>query len=122
MGKAETTYENMKKLYAPRDASELVLIKSILDGESLHYHIRNDIFGSLWVGPQIDLYNKKMILVQDDHYERARELLKDYLAKTEDTSEEIVDKYSFFDKVRMVIEFLLFSWMIPGRKKKDKSQ
>lgn len=110
----------MIEVYSPRDSSELALIKSILNAEGINYYVRNDHFGSLYVGPQIDLYNKKMIMVQDDQYEKAKELLEDYLAKTEDKIEPIGAKYSLFDKIRMFFEVLLFVWIMPGRKKNKK--
>ena len=110
----------MIELYSPGDSSELAIIKSVLDAEEINYYIRNDNFGSMWVGPVIELYNKKMILVQDDQHERAEELLKDYLDKTADPEETPDKKYSAFDKIRMTIEALLFTWMIPGKRKKKK--
>ncbi len=56
-----------------------------------------------------------MIEVQDDQYERAKELLADYLDKTEKKTEEPENKYSLFDKIRMVFEVLAFGWIMPGR-------
>ncbi len=91
------------------------MIKSILDSEEITYFVRNDNFGSLEIGPNIGLFNAKMIKVQDDHYEKAKELLADYLEKTHEQAEEPLKKYSMFDKIRMVIEFLLFNWVIPGK-------
>ena len=69
------------------------------------------------VGPRIGLFNAKMIEVSDDQYDRARELLLDYLEKTETQSEEPDRKYSVFDMFRMFIEVLLFNWLMPGRRK-----
>lgn len=94
------------------------MLKSILEAEGINYFVRNDNFGSLEVGPRIGLFNAKMIQVQDDQYERARELLSDYFEKTEKITEAPVKKYSLFDKVRMVIEVLLFGWIMPGKKKR----
>ncbi len=91
------------------------MLKSILDSEGISYFVRNDNFGSLEVGPHIGLYNAKMIEVQDDQYEKAKELLTDYREKTYEQIEEPLKKYSLFDKIRMVIEFLLFNWVMPGK-------
>ena len=91
------------------------MLKSILDSEGIRYFVRNDNFGSLEVGPHIGLFNAKMIGVQDDQYEKAKELLADYLEKTSELVEEPLKKYSLFDKIRMVIEFLLFNWVMPGK-------
>ncbi len=110
----------MIELYSPKDPSELSIIKSVLNAEGINYYVRNDNFGSLWVGPIIDLYNKKMIVVQDDQHELAEELLKDFLDKTNDPEETPAAKYSAFDKIRMALEALLFSWMIPGKRKNKK--
>jgi hypothetical protein len=108
-------YVNFINLYSPQNEIELSLIKSIFDSEGISYFVRNDNFGSLEVGPHIGLFNAKMLKVQDDQYEKAKELLTDYLEKTHEQIEEPLKKYSMFDKIRMVVEFLLFNWVIPGK-------
>jgi len=107
----------MIDLYSPQNEVELALLKSILDSEGIKYFVRNDNFGSMEVGPRIGLFNAKMIEVQDDHYERAKELLADYLGKTKKKTEKAEETYSVFDKIRMVFEVLFFGWIMPGRKK-----
>lgn len=92
-------------------------MKSILDAEDISYFVRNDNFGYLKAGPYIGLYNAKMIEVQDDQYERAKELLTDYFEKTKNKTEETFQEYSLFDKIRMFIEVLVFGWLMPGRTK-----
>jgi len=59
----------MKKLYSPNNDSELVLIKSILDGEGIQYFVHNDHFGTLKVGPRIELFNAKTIMVAETHFD-----------------------------------------------------
>jgi len=95
-------------------------LKSILDYEGISCFVRNDNSGSLEVGPRIGLFNAKMIEVQDDQYERAKELLADSFEKTKKQMEEPVRESSLFDKLRMVIEVLLFGWLMPGRTKSKK--
>ena len=116
----EIKYINYVPLYSPQNESELVLLKSILDSESINYFVRNDNFGSLEVGPRIGLFNAKMIDVQEDQYERANELLSDYFEKTKKEPEESAKEYSWLDKIRMVIEVLVFGWLMPGRRKAKK--
>jgi hypothetical protein len=94
---------------------ELSLIKSILDSEGIRYFVRNDNFGSLEVGPNIGLYNEKMIRVQDDQYESANELLADFIEKTKRPIENTLKEYSLFDKFRMAVELLIFGWVMPGK-------
>ena len=108
-------YVDFVNLYSPQNEIELSIIKSILDSENISYFVGNDNFGSLEVGPRIGLFNAKMIKVQDDQYENAKELLRDYREKTYKQIEEPLKKYSLFDKIRMVIEFLLFGWVMPGK-------
>jgi hypothetical protein len=120
---AETSavkYINYVPLYSPQNESESMLLKSVLDSEGINYFVRNDNFGSLEVGPRIGLFNAKMIEVQDDQYERANELLSDYFDKTKKEPEESAKEYSWFDKIRMVIEVLVFGWLMPGRRKPKK--
>ncbi len=116
----EIKYINYVPLYSPQNESELTLLKSILDSEGFNYFVRNDNFGSLEVGPRIGLFNAKMIEVQGDQYEQANELLSDYFEKTKKEPEESAKEYSWFDKIRMVIEVLVFGWLMPGRRKAKK--
>jgi hypothetical protein len=115
-----SVYVTYLTLFAPRSATELALIRGLLDAEKINYYVRNDNFGSMYIGPQIELYNKKMIMVQDDQYKQANDMLKDFLDHTEDNDNAPLSKYSVFDKVRLVAEFLLFGWVMPGRRKTDK--
>jgi hypothetical protein len=114
---SESDYVKYLKLFAPRNAAELALIRGILDAEKINYYVLNDNFGSMYIGPQIELYNKKMIMVQDDQYEQAKDILTDFLDQTEDKDNAPLCKYSVRDKVRLVAEFLLFGWVMPGRRK-----
>ena len=107
----------MIKLYSPRDLAELALIESILEGEKIPYFIHNDHFGSLEVGPQIDIYNKKTIMVAEEYQKRAKELIDDYIETTRDDTAKI-PAYSLSDKLRIIFETLLFAWFIPGRHRK----
>ncbi len=113
-----TGSHEMVKLYSPNNEVELAMIKSILDSERISYFVQNENFGSLEVGPQIALFNRRMIMVQDDQHERALELIRDYLHETIQGEDEAAQKYSLFDKIRMAVEILLFNWLIPGRQRR----
>ena len=60
-------------------------------------------------------------MIQDDQCERALELIKDYTNKTAPAEKGAKQEYSFFDKIRMAIEVLLFGWVMPGKKSKHHS-
>ena len=94
------------------------MIESILEEDNIPYFIHNDTFGSLEVGPSIDMYNLKTIMIDTKDKERARELLQDYLNKTTKDEKETIPEYSLFDKLRFVVETLIFSWFVPGRHRK----
>lgn len=109
-------------LYSPINEMELAMIRSILDAEEIGYFVNNDNFGSLEVGPRIEIFNKKMIVVPYDQYERASELITDYLNKISEQEDEPKRAYSLSDKIRMAVEILLFGWIMPGRKNKSNEQ
>lgn len=105
----------MIKLHSPVNEAELALIESILMGEGIPYYVHNNYLGTLRIGPPIELFNKKTIMVPPDFEERARELLADFLEKTAEPQVEWT-KYSILDKLRIVAEFLIFGWFIPGKR------
>ena len=94
----------MKKLYSPNNDSELALIKSIIDGEGIQYFVHNDHFGTLKVGPRIELLNAKTIMVAEKHYEVSKEIIDDFLKNIQEASENTKSEYSIRDKIRMAIE------------------
>ena len=56
-------------------------------------------------------------MVEEEHEERARDLLTDYFKETKEEQDHKTE-YSFFDKLRVIAEFLLFAWFIPGKRRK----
>ena len=111
----------MIELYSPRNEAELAIIKSLLNGEGIDFFVRNDHFGSLKVGPRIELFNTKMIFVHAEQYDCARELISDFLETIQREKINFQGKYSTIDKVRMLIETILFAWIMPGRVKKRRT-
>ena len=110
----------MKKLYKPENEMELSLLKSIFESEGIQYFVHNDHFGSLQIGPQIDLFNARMIMVPENQYTKAKELLSAYIRSTqEDEPENFKSQYSLAEKIRIVIEAILFGWFVPRNRKKS---
>ena len=110
----------MKNLYSPKSEAELAVIRSILEGEKIHFFIHNDHFGTMRTGPPIELFNAKTIMVSEEDFERACEIISDFQSHVK--PEFSKSEYSLKDKIRMVIETLLFSWFIPGKKWRKKSE
>lgn len=65
----------MKKLYTPSDESELVFLKSVFEAEGVPFVVLNDHFGSLYSGIYVGRFNAKTIMVPDDVFEDARDLI-----------------------------------------------
>lgn len=113
----------MIELYSPRSESELLVLRSVFDQARIPYFVKNDAFGSLTVGPQIELYNRKTICVGAGEVEEAVALLRDFFERTGAADEEQRESrsYSRLDKLRMVLEVLLFGWFLPGRRRRPRS-
>ncbi len=110
------------ELLHPTDEVELAFIKSVLNAEGLHYVVRNESFGGFYVGPQIELLNRKTVLVERADETHARELLSVYLNENAELIEEARTAdpmppdgiwMRIFDKVRLVFEVLFFGWLMP---------
>jgi len=107
----------MTKIHVPADELELAMIRGVLDTEGVNYFIHNDYFGSMRVGPQIDLLNKKAIMVASEDAERVKSIIDDVLGREipEEAAEEI---YTTSQKLRMILETVIFGWFIPGKKRR----
>jgi len=115
--------ENMINLHSPKDELELSFIKSILDGEGIPYFVFNDHFGSLEIGPSISMVNEKIIMVHEENLESARELISEFFKNAGPEALGASSEYSLIDKIRLVLECLLFGWIMPGRKwRKEKTE
>lgn len=106
----------MVELDSPRSEAELLVLRGVLDGAGFLYFVKNDQFGSLAIGPQIDHYNRKTIFVHEDHYEEARALLAELRAAGAGGETEPAPRPGLGDVLRMVLEVLLFGWIVPGRR------
>jgi len=53
----------MKEVYSAKNESELAVLGSVLDAEDIPHFVHNEMFGSIIVGPQINNYNTKSIMV-----------------------------------------------------------
>ena len=93
------------------------MIRGVLETEGIHFFIHNDHFGSMRVGPQIDLFNKKTIMVAAVDADRARCIIANLLER-QIPEEEGVAEFSVGQKLRMIFETLFFGWFIPEKKRR----
>jgi hypothetical protein len=106
----------MTELYSPRSESELLVLRSVFDAAGLHYFVKNDLFGSLAVGPQIDHYNRKTVYVAAEDLDEARLLVLEFLERTAEPADLPREPLGLKDVLRMTVELLLFGWFMPGRR------
>ncbi len=104
----------MTKVFSAWSVAELAMLKSVLDGEGLTYFVRNEHFASLRIGPPVDLLNVSHILVKNEEADRARDLIDDFLAHVRDLPPYPESGFSGWDKLRMVLEFMVLGWFVPG--------
>jgi len=107
----------MIKIYSPNDEVELSMIRGLLESEGIHFFVHNDHFGSMEVGPQIELFNKKAIMVAPEEVDRAKHVIAEFLGRELPEEVEVTSHYSTGQKLRMILESLFFWWFIPGKKR-----
>jgi len=105
----------MIKIYSPDNEFDLIFIKSILFGERIEFYVHNDHFGSLKIGPPIELFNRKTIFVSLKDEARAKELISFYIENSYNEGHNIREKDKLKIKLRVIFEFLLFKWYVPQR-------
>jgi len=69
------------KIYSTPRHSEILLIKSILDGQGIPYYIKGENFGTLY-GPA-DGLSSMDIMVKQENFEDAQLLLRDLIEPKE---------------------------------------
>lgn len=113
----------MIPIYQPENSIKLALAESVLEAYGVPYFVHNGGFGSLYPGPQIELYNVRTIMVPEEAVDIARELLAKFI---EEGSKEVEEKEveeknmmrpsSRFYYIRLIAETLLVGWFIPKAK------
>lgn len=111
----------MTELYSPRNESELLVLRSVFDAAGIHYFVKNDLFGSLAVGPQIDHYNRKTLYVAADDLDEARLLVGEFLERTAEPADQPREPLGLMAVLRMTAELLLFGWFMPGKRARLRS-
>ena len=109
----------MVPVYKPEDSVQLALAESALAAHGIPYFVHNRGMGSLYPGPQIDHYNDRTIMVPPSAADAAREVLSEFLTSEEvaGAKEENEPRHSVGQKIRLVVEALVFGWFIPRSKR-----
>lgn len=109
----------MIKLYAPKDEVELAVLRSLFEVEEIPVFVHNDHYGSLKAGIQIPLLNRKTLMVPKAFESEGKALVDRFLSIEKRAQEKALPRcktVSIWDKLRMLLEFLLFGWMMPGER------
>lgn len=102
-------------LVRPASEAGLARVESLLRDAGIPYFVRNRHFGLLLPGPVIPLLNQMMVMVPTEHLDAARAELSALPTTDDDELER-----SRMDRLRPIIEWLIFGWFIPGRRRKDR--
>lgn len=96
----------------PQTEAELAIALAVLEANEIESFVHGQYFGSLFPGLQIDSYNTRSILVPEERAEEAREALAETIATDEPATHPVPMR--FRDKLRIVLEAVLFGWFVPG--------
>lgn len=97
---------------SPQNESDLAVMLCLLEANDIPAYVHNNGFGGLKPGPQINMLNTRRVLVPAMYVEDALDTLS-VLEKTAEEEQSAMRPQSV-DKLRTVLEFLLFGWFIPG--------
>ena len=89
-------------------------MRSLLEAHDIPVFVHGRHLGSLLPGLQIGNYNTQSIMIPEEFVYLARELLSDF---TRQDAEAAADPLPWTDRVRVVLEGVLFGWLVPGRRK-----
>lgn len=109
----------MQKIFTPENEIELIMVKGLLEAAQIPFYVQNDHFGGLYIGPQIEHFNQKAIMVAPEYAARSQEIIAEFSA-TQQLAESEADApnehTSILEKLRLLGEALLFCWIVPRKR------
>lgn len=112
----------MKKLYIPANESELVFLKSVLEADEIPFYVQNENFGSLYSGAYMSFFNAKTILVPEDYYDEAKEIISSVIKDAEFPEFRDNVPPTLSDLFKNVVSFLTLGLYSPFRKDAEDSK
>jgi hypothetical protein len=103
-------------LAAPRSASELAVMESMLIANQIPFYVHNRGFGGLYPGMQVPLYNVQRVMVPVAYAEASIELFGVFREGHQESF--VCAKLGVRDRLRGVAEVLLGGWAVPFRYRK----
>lgn len=105
------------RVLSPQSESEIAVVTSLLEAHDIPVFIHGRHLGSLLPGLQIGNYNTQSIMVPEERAADALELLSEFRQNDTGTGPWPLP---WRDRLRVVLEGVLFGWLVPGRRD-DKS-
>lgn len=96
----------------PQTETELAIALSILEAHGIETFVHGQHFGSLFPGLQIESYNTRTVMVPEECANEAREALAESPTSGSPSAETL--QMPVLDRVRVVLEAVLFGWFVPG--------
>ena len=103
----------MKKLYIPADESELVFLKSVFEADDIPYYVLNDNFGSVYPGIYAKGFNSKTIMVPEEYYDEAKDIIKSVIDDPKFEDERKDEKQA--GGPGSISDFLSLNWLFKKR-------
>lgn len=104
----------------PQTEAELAIALAILEAHGIESFVHGQYLGSLLPGLQIESYNTRSIMVDDECAVEAREALAELFETAQPA--EAVATLRIRDKVRIVLEAILFGWFVPGGRRSNQTE
>jgi hypothetical protein len=106
------------RVFSPQSESEVLVATALLEAHQIPTFVHNRGIASMPPGIQINAYNTQSIMVPEENVADAIELLSE-LKRQEPTA--VASRLPLRDRVRIVLEGLLFGWFVPGSRAKGSS-
>ena|SRR5688572_30099246 len=106
------------RVLSPQSESEIAVVTSLLEAHDIPVFIHGRHLGSLLPGLQIGNYNTQSIMVPEERAADALELLSGF---RQDDAGTIPAPLRWRDRLRVVLEGILFGWLVPGRREDKKA-
>lgn len=106
------------RVLSPQSESEIAVVTSLLEAHDIPVFIHGRHLGSLLPGLQIGNYNTQSIMVPEERAADALELLTEFRRNDSNTN---TPPLRWRDRLRVVLEGILFGWLVPGRRDDKKA-
>ncbi len=118
---AQKKREPMQKIFTPENEIQLVMVKGLLEAAQIPFYVQNDHFGGLYIGPQIQHFNQRAIMVAPEYAARSKEIIAEFIATQQQVDSDVstqTERTSILEKLRLVGEALLFCWIVPRKRRR----